>query len=155
MAHRKAANDLFKSKKGKELLKEIAKKTKTGQTGTVLESNGTNGRYFCAMLSVSVDVSLIWFLRTESGASPAEVAKIREAIKTANSLQEVERLTRILQAGGPITDEMLNGNGVNNGEFWGRLFFELCWRSYEHFSESPFSEMHVPFAKCGFASRFF
>lgn len=93
MAHRKAANDLFKSKKGKELLKEIAKKTKTGQTGAVLESNGTN----------------------ESGASPAEVAKIREAIKTANSLQEVERLTRILQAGGPITDEMLNGNGVNNG----------------------------------------
>lgn len=50
---------------------------------------------------------------TESGASPAEIAKIREAIKTANSLQEVERLTRILQAGGPITDEMLNGSGTN------------------------------------------
>lgn len=53
---------------------------------------------------------------TESGASPAEVAKIRDAIKTANSLQEVERLTRILQAGGPITDEMLNGKAAN-GKF--------------------------------------
>ena len=43
MAHRKEANDLFKSKRGKELLKEIAKRTKTGQSGTALETNGTNG----------------------------------------------------------------------------------------------------------------
>lgn len=43
VAHRKEANDLFKSKRGKELLKEIAKRTKTGQPGSSLESNGTNG----------------------------------------------------------------------------------------------------------------
>lgn len=114
MAHRKEANDLFKSKKGKELLKEIAKRTKTGPVGSALEANGTNGkrRFSFATFALCESYALIIF-HIESGATPAEVAKIREAIKTANSLQEVERLTRILQAGGPITDEMLNGNGEN------------------------------------------
>lgn len=49
MAHRKEANDLFKSKRGKELLKEIAKRTKTGQPGNSLEANGTNGRLSCVV----------------------------------------------------------------------------------------------------------
>lgn len=45
-------------------------------------------------------------------ASSAEIQKIREAIKNATSLQEVERLTRILQSGN-ISEDILkqNGNG--------------------------------------------
>lgn len=74
LAHRKEANELFKSKRGKELLKEIAKKTKTAQSGSSLESS---------------------------------------SIKTANSLQELERLS---VHGGPLTDEMLHG-GASNGKF--------------------------------------
>ncbi len=122
LADRKEANDLFKSKKGKELLKEIAKRTKTGQSGNAVESNGTSGRFFifCGIFNTFIEKfsklsSSFKIILSESGASPAEIAKIREAIKTANSLQEVERLTRILQAGGPITDEMLTGNGNANG----------------------------------------
>lgn len=44
------------------------------------------------------------------GASPADILKIREAIKNATSLQEVERLTRILQSG-QIPEELLHQNG--------------------------------------------
>lgn len=46
------------------------------------------------------------------GASPADLLKIREAINNATSLQEVERLTRILQSG-QISDELLNGKIAN------------------------------------------
>lgn len=62
MAHRKEANDLFKSKRGKELLKEIAKRTKTGQSGTALEANGTNGRiseFFFVISTVNVNTKMI------------------------------------------------------------------------------------------------
>lgn len=51
MAHRKEANDLFKSKRGKELLKEIAKRTKTAQPGSSIETNGTNGIFRCFLSS--------------------------------------------------------------------------------------------------------
>lgn len=53
---------------------------------------------------------LIIYIFTVPGASPADIQRIREAIKRAGSLQEVERLTRLLQSGN-ITDELLNGNG--------------------------------------------
>lgn len=48
---------------------------------------------------------------TVPGASPADIQKIREAIKKAASLHEVERLTRALQSG-QISEEMLNGKGI-------------------------------------------
>lgn len=96
---RKVAQDLFKSKKGKELHKEITKRAKTFVPGAGLESNSSKERV--------------------PGATPADMQAIREAIKNATSLQEVERLTRMLQAGqipngSNLNSHSLNGNG-NNG----------------------------------------
>ncbi|KAJ2946911.1 hypothetical protein O0L34_g16252 [Tuta absoluta] len=72
---RDEANTLFKSKKGKELQKEITRKAKTFVPGgNMPDAKVTN-------------------------LTPQEIHKIREAIKNASSLQEVERLTRMLQAG--------------------------------------------------------
>lgn len=92
---RKAAIEFFKSKKGKEIQKEITKKSKQ----------------FASSSQVEITAKV-------PGASAADIQKIREAIKRAGSLQEVERLTRLLQSG-QITDELLNG--TNNGGtfcFW-------------------------------------
>ncbi|XP_077301366.1 small nuclear ribonucleoprotein polypeptide A'-like U2A [Arctopsyche grandis] len=73
---REEANALFKSKKGKELQKEIAKKAKTFVPGGNLPDTAKT-----------------------TVATPQEIFKIREAIKNASSLAEVERLTRMLQTG--------------------------------------------------------
>lgn len=72
---RDEANILFKSKKGKEMQKEITRKAKTFVPGgNMPDPKVTN-------------------------LTPQEIHKIREAIKNASSLQEVERLTRMLQSG--------------------------------------------------------
>ncbi|XP_028038262.1 U2 small nuclear ribonucleoprotein A' isoform X3 [Bombyx mandarina] len=72
---RDEANALFKSRKGKEIQREIAKKAKTFVPGgNMPDPKVTN-------------------------LTPQEIHKIREAIKNASSLQEVERLTRMLQSG--------------------------------------------------------
>ncbi|KAG7299381.1 U2 small nuclear ribonucleoprotein A' [Plutella xylostella] len=72
---RDEANTLFKSKKGKEMQKEIQKKAKTFVPGgNMPDPKVTN-------------------------LTPQEIHKIREAIKNASSLQEVEKLTRMLQSG--------------------------------------------------------
>ncbi|CAG2056154.1 unnamed protein product [Timema podura] len=76
LKEREEANSLFKSKKGKELQKEIAKKAKTFVPGAGLPES-----------------------TKPSGPSPEELWKIREAISKASSLEEVERLNRLLQAG--------------------------------------------------------
>jgi U2 small nuclear ribonucleoprotein A' len=73
---REDANALFKSKKGKELQKEIAKKSKTFVPGAGLPDSSK-----------------------PSGPSQEELWKIREAINKASSLEEVERLNRLLQSG--------------------------------------------------------
>lgn len=88
---RKAAQEFFKSKRGKEVLKEIAKKTKLALSNS----------------------SQIDSVAKVPGASSADIQRIREAIKRAGSLQEVERLTRMLQSG-QISDEYLNG--LNGGD---------------------------------------
>ncbi|XP_037903040.1 probable U2 small nuclear ribonucleoprotein A' isoform X2 [Hermetia illucens] len=78
--HRKEAIEFFRSKRGKDILKEIAKRSKSaivpGQAAPGSENKGK-----------------------VQGASMDDIQKIRELIKKANSLQEVERLTRILQSG--------------------------------------------------------
>lgn len=98
---RKEAQDLFKSKKGKEIHKEITKRAKTFVPGAGLENKAH-----------------------VPGATPADMSAIREAIRSATSLQEVERLTKMLQAGqipssaaaaAASTDNgSVNGNGNNH-----------------------------------------
>ncbi|XP_075235713.1 U2 small nuclear ribonucleoprotein A'-like [Lycorma delicatula] len=73
---RDEARALFKSKQGRELQKEIAKKSKTFVPGAKLAE-----------------------AQKPSGPSAEELWKIREAISKASSLEEVERLNRLLQAG--------------------------------------------------------
>lgn len=54
------------------------------------------------------------FLFPVPTASPADIQRIREAIKNATSLSEVERLTRILQSGN-IPEDISEQNGNGNG----------------------------------------
>jgi U2 small nuclear ribonucleoprotein A' len=74
----------FKSKKGKELQKEIQKKAR-------LSAANSN------------DISS----KPKVQANTADIQKIREAIDKATSLQEVERLTKMLQSG-QISSEFMN-----------------------------------------------
>ncbi|KAJ8946822.1 hypothetical protein NQ318_002101 [Aromia moschata] len=76
MKERDEAKALFKSKKGKEMQKEISKRAKTFIPG----GNMSN-------------------IAKAKGLTEEEVRKIREAIIRASSLEEVERLQKILQAG--------------------------------------------------------
>lgn len=81
---REEAKALFKSKKGKELQKEIAKRAKTFVPGGNLNN-----------------------IPQTKGLSEDEMRKIREAINRASSLEEVERLQQILQSG------QIPGNDMN------------------------------------------
>lgn len=73
---REEAKEFFKSKKGKEVLKEIQKK---------------------ARLSVANSAEAA--VKPKVQANNADIQKIRDAISKASSLQEVERLTNMLQTG--------------------------------------------------------
>lgn len=80
---REAANAYFKSAQGKEVAREIARKAKIQALGTNIDKP-----------SISAD----------------DRNKIREAITSATSLEEVQRLSKLLQSGHiPGEDEMLNG----------------------------------------------
>ncbi|OAD53047.1 putative U2 small nuclear ribonucleoprotein A' [Eufriesea mexicana] len=84
MKEREAAVAYFRSKKGKEMVREIAKKVKTQTSG------------------MSSDKPL---------TTPEERNKIREAITNASSLEEVQRLSKLLQAGHmPSEDRLQNGS---------------------------------------------
>jgi U2 small nuclear ribonucleoprotein A' len=72
---RAEAVTFFKSKKGKEIVREIQKK---------------------ARLSLANEASAA---KPKIQASSADMQKIREAISKASSLHEVERLTKMLQSG--------------------------------------------------------
>ncbi|XP_058806725.1 probable U2 small nuclear ribonucleoprotein A' isoform X2 [Phymastichus coffea] len=83
---RDETNAFFKSPRGKEILKEISKKTKA-------QAHGANDT---GRLPMSVN----------------ERSKIREAISNATSLEEVQRLSKLLQSGHiPGDDRHHNGNG--------------------------------------------
>lgn len=54
---------------------------------------------------------------TAPTANPEDVQRIRDAIKNATSLQEVERLTRILKSGNiPENLNAENGNGASHDD---------------------------------------
>lgn len=96
LTERTKAAALFKSKKGKELQKEIIKKAKTFVPGAALQ-----------------DLSNI-----STGPSAEEIWKIKEAISKASSLEEIERLNKLLQSGqipGRENTENRNGNVARPG----------------------------------------
>ncbi|XP_067634193.1 probable U2 small nuclear ribonucleoprotein A' [Eurosta solidaginis] len=76
------AQEYFRTKSGKDMLKEIAKKSKMNATAAAAEAGAKGGASNSTRL-----------------ANPEDLQRIRDAIKRANSLQEVERLSRILQSG--------------------------------------------------------
>jgi len=76
---REEANGLFKSKKGRELQREIAKKSKTFVPGSNLPDQNKAAK--------------------SGSATQEEVRKMREAIANATSLEEVERLSKLLMSG--------------------------------------------------------
>lgn len=87
MKEKEEAQKLFKSKKGKQLEKEIAKKAKTFVPGQ-------------GMPEVSV----------AAGPSPAEIQAIKDAIANAGSLEEIERLNQMLKAGQIPGKQLSNNN---------------------------------------------
>lgn len=80
---RQAAQEFFRTKQGKDMLKEVSKKSKLS-AAAALAADATNGK-----------------VPSEGGrfANPEDMQRIREAIKRASSLAEVERLSQILQSG--------------------------------------------------------
>lgn len=84
MKEREAAVVYFRSKRGKEMVREIAKKVKTQTSGILADKPLT---------------------------TPEERNKIREAITNATSLEEVQRLSKLLQAGHVPSEERLQ-NGI-------------------------------------------
>lgn len=93
LKEREEAKSLFKSKKGKELQREITNRAKT----------------FIPGQSVPAATKRL---------SDQEVRKIREAISKASSLEEVERLQHLLQMGQIPGQDTQNGpyNGENGFE---------------------------------------
>uniref|UniRef100_A0A182JC20 Probable U2 small nuclear ribonucleoprotein A' n=1 Tax=Anopheles atroparvus TaxID=41427 RepID=A0A182JC20_ANOAO len=101
---REAASIFFKSKKGKEIHKEIMRKAKQAIPGAAGVTTPEK--------------------QAVQNATPADIQKIREAIKRATNLHEVERLTRMLQSG-QITGDIVNGNECATYRF-GSSFENEC-----------------------------
>lgn len=90
LKEREEAKTLFKSKKGKEIQKEISKRAKTFVPGANLDN-----------------------AKQKNGPSEQELRKIRDAIAKASSLEEVERLQMQLQAGLIPGHNDVSENGQN------------------------------------------
>ncbi len=95
------AKKLFKSKEGKEQLKEIEKKAKTFVPGGELEDKRKTGN--------------------AAGLTPDQVRNIKAAIAKATTLEEIERLNHMLRTGsipgndGSFDGNATNGHGAKNG----------------------------------------
>ncbi|XP_030621983.1 U2 small nuclear ribonucleoprotein A' isoform X1 [Chanos chanos] len=76
LKERQEAEKMFKGKRGAQLAKDIAKRTKTFTPGAGLQAD-----------------------KKKTGPSPADVEAIKNAIASATSLAEVERLKGLLQSG--------------------------------------------------------
>lgn len=110
MKERQEAKTLFKSKKGKEIRKEITLRAKTFVPG------GSGGNVSAAKLRGNN--TLGWKINNNkwlnAGLNDEEVKKIREAINEARSLDEVEMLQKLLQAGQiPGAAGDTNGAAIN------------------------------------------
>lgn len=105
MKEREEALKLFKSKKGRQLEKDIAKKSKTFIPGQGVPDTSTS-----------------------VGPSPADIQAIKDAIAKASSLEEIERLNQMLKSGqipgkelmnneqgGARGDEEMETDGIVNG----------------------------------------
>ncbi|KAL1007476.1 hypothetical protein UPYG_G00087290 [Umbra pygmaea] len=77
LKERQEAEKMFKGKRGAQLAKDIAKRTKTFTPGAAVQQ----------------------LEKKKMGPSPADVEAIKNAIANASSLAEVERLKGLLQAG--------------------------------------------------------
>ncbi len=80
---RDAAKALFKSKQGKDQLKEIKRRAKTFVPGQGLPAESGGGRP----------------VTNASGLTPEQVRNIKSAIARATSLEEIERLNQMLRTG--------------------------------------------------------
>lgn len=92
---REQADALFKSKKGKQIQKEISKRAKTFVPGAGFEA------------AVQARGAVV-----PSGPSAEDTRLIKEAIARATSLQEIERLNQILRSGavpGPDIMDLIRG----------------------------------------------
>lgn len=102
---RKSAQDFFRTKQGKDLLKEVAKKSKLSAAAAAAADAkaAAGGGNVNAAAATKI-------------ANQEDLQRIRDAIKRANSLQEVERLSRILQTGHLPDNFSFGGqNGAHNG----------------------------------------
>ncbi|KAM3925712.1 U2 small nuclear ribonucleoprotein A' [Leptodactylus fuscus] len=88
LAERQEAASMFKGKRGAQLAKDIAKRSKTFTPGAGLQE------------------------KKKSGPSPSDVEAIKNAIANATTLAEVERLKGLLQSGQIPGKDRAPGNDV-------------------------------------------
>ena len=107
-SEREAAKLMFKSKKGKELAKQLGQKTKNfAAEGAAKEKIGKIILYLIVLQHYNMIFPL-------GGPSAEEARAIREAIANASTLEEVERLNQMLRAGvvpGKATQAKNGSNG--------------------------------------------
>jgi len=96
LKEREESAKLFKGKKGKKLEKEIGKRSKTFVPGGLTPSASTPSK--------------------PSGPTAADVEAIREAIKNATTLEEVERLKQMLKTGQIPRKESSTSNSKDDEE---------------------------------------
>lgn len=113
MKERDEAKALFKSRKGKELQKELLKRAKTFTPGGGLSE-------------------------LKKGPSEMDLKRIREAICNATSLEEVERLHLQIQTGQlPGKDNGVAHNGESSGTQRDYVYLKKYIRIFFYFSVQP------------------